>query len=113
MTRDPSIFVVEEAGERLVVRFRDWRSSSEAFHGVMADTLAFETRHELEGLIDEHPCAVLAIDTSQMHRLPSSFLGVLIALSRGGLQIELLNLSPSVRQSLEVTRLDKLFVIRE
>jgi anti-anti-sigma factor len=108
-TIDPPPFVVE----RLVVRFRDWRSSYEAFRGLMLDVIATKARQQLEELTRKQRCNVLAIDASDVDRLPSAFLGVLIALSKSGLQIELLHLSPSVRQSLKVTKLERFFTIRD
>jgi anti-anti-sigma regulatory factor len=109
----PSIFAVQQTGERTVVRFNDWLSSFGAFYGVTADAVASEARDQLEELIDEHGCTILAIDLSPVRRLPSSLLGVFIALSKGGLQIELLHPSQVVCEALEVTKLGRFLTIRD
>jgi len=108
-----TLFVVDEVGERTVVRFDDRHSYFEAFRGLMADAIASEARHQLEELASQHQCEVLAIDVSAADHLPSSFLGALIALSRGGPRIELRHLSASAREAMEVTNLDRFFTIGE
>jgi len=113
VTIDHPIFVVEETGERTFVRFLEWRSSFEAFYELSPDAFTSEIRDQLESLIDEHQCAVLAIDMSSVEPLPSLFLGLLIALSKSGVQIELLHPSPIVRESLEISKLDQFFTIQD
>jgi hypothetical protein len=113
LTNGPSIFAVERTGERTVVSFTDWRSTFGAFYGVTADAFASKARDQLEELIAEHGCTVLTVDLSPVGRLPSSLLGVFIALSKSGLQIELLHPSPAVCEALEVTKLDQLFTVRD
>ena len=104
--------MVEESGERTVVGFRDWQSSFGVYCGLTVDALAFEARHQLEGLVGQHQCTALAIDMSPVGYLPSSLLGVFIGLFKGGVQVELLHPSPSIRESLEVTKLDRFFTVR-
>jgi hypothetical protein len=110
---DQPIFVVEETGDRTVVSFRDWQSSMDALYWSGADVLVFKARTELEGLIDAHQAQTLVVDMSSVNPLPSSLLGLLISLSKNGVQVELLRPSPTVREALAVTKLDQFFTIQE
>jgi hypothetical protein len=112
VAHESAIFIVKEAGERTVVGIRDCQSFLEAFCGISADSFACETRQELEHLVSEHQTKTLAIDVSSMGRLPSAFMGILVALSRRGVQSELLSPSLVVRHMLEVTGLDQFFAVK-
>jgi hypothetical protein len=112
MTGDSRIFTVDEVGRRAVVRFRDWKSSSDAFFGPWED-FACDARSELESLTSEHDCTTLAIDISPIDLVPSSFLGLLVSLHRSGLEIELLHASKSVREILDRTQLNRVLKVRD
>jgi hypothetical protein len=58
-------------------------------------------------------CKVLAIDVANVDVVPSSFLSVLVLLSRGELQIELLHPPTSLLELLEKTKLSQFFVCRD
>jgi hypothetical protein len=58
-------------------------------------------------------CKVLAIDVTNVDVVPSSFLSVLVLLSTGGLQIELLRPSTSLLELLEKAKLTQFFVCRD
>jgi hypothetical protein len=110
---DSAIFVVKETGERTVVGFRDWQSSIDALYWSGVNALALKARNELEALIAEQQCKTLAIDMAAVEPLPSSFLALLISLSKNGVQIELLNPTAVVREGLGITKLDQFFTIRD
>jgi anti-anti-sigma factor len=113
MASEVAIFVVEQAGERTVVRLHDWQTSMKMFYWPSADSFAARVRSQLDELISEQHCRTLAINMSSVNLMPSAFLGVLISLCKGGVQIELLHPSPSVREALHVTKLDQFFVVRD
>ena len=110
---DAAIFVVKETGERTVVGFRDWRSSLDALYWSGANVLTFQARSELESLVSRHQCRTLAIDMASVEPFPSSFLALLISLSKEGVQIELIGPSAVVREGLGITKLDSFFTIRD
>jgi anti-anti-sigma regulatory factor len=56
---------------------------------------------------------VLAIDVTPVDVLPCSVLGLLASLHKRGITIELLHPSKIVREELETTRLNQLFVVRD
>ena len=113
MTSDLAIFDVEQRGDRTVVSLHDWQSSMEMFYWPSADSFASKIRSQLDELISEQQCRTLAINMSSVTLLPSSFLGVLIALCKGGVRVELVHPSPTVREALQVTKLDQFFVVRD
>jgi anti-anti-sigma factor len=113
MTTDAFIFVVEKTGERIVVGFHDWGTSAEAFYRSGAEGVVSAVRNQLESLIARHECKVLAIDMTPVDPMPSAFLGLLISLRKGGMKIELLHPSGTVRESLDTTKLLRFFTIRD
>jgi len=113
MASDLAIFDVEQTGERTVVRLHDWRTSMEMFYWPSADNFACTVRSQLDEVIREQQCTTLAVDMSSVSLLPSSFLGVLIAMCKKGVHVELLRPSPTVREALQVTKLDHFFAVRD
>ena len=113
MASDLAIFDVEETGERTVVRLHDWRASMEMFYWPSADNLTSRVRSQLDELVNEQHCTTLALDMSSVSLLPSSLLGVLIAICKRGVRVELLRPSPTVREALKVTKLDHFFAVRD
>jgi anti-anti-sigma regulatory factor len=111
MAEESKIFVVEQAGERTVVSFPDWQSSFGHLHGPEVETSVATIWDQLEDLVSQHQCKTLAIDTSSVGFLPSSFLAMLIGLFKNGVSIELLRPSPAVREILRSTKLDELFTV--
>ena len=113
MASIPPVFGVREPGERTVVSFLDWQSAAGTFYRSDTAVFADEARKQLESLVAEHHCKVLAFDMSPVDLLPSACLGLLVALSQTDLEIELLHPSAAVRSSLAVSQLDQFFTIRD
>jgi hypothetical protein len=113
VTDEPSIFVVRQAGERTEIAFRDWYSSRELLFSPEQPSLLAHVRGELNCLVADHQCRVLAIDMEPVDFVLSPFLGLLVSLHREGVTIELLHPSELVRETLEVTKLNQVFVVRD
>jgi anti-anti-sigma factor len=113
VTDTSSIFTVAETGERTVVAFRDWRSSLEGYYESGGDVFITEARREIERLKSEHECKLLVIDLTSVVFMPSWLVGLLVSLRKGGLQIELLHPSASIRDMLETTKLNRFLVVRD
>jgi anti-anti-sigma factor len=113
MASDLAVFDIEQTGDRTVVRLHDWRTSMEMFYWPSADNFACTVRNQLDELVREQHCSTLAVDMSSVSLLPSSFLGLLIATCKKGIQVELLRPSPIVRETLQVTKLDQFFAVRD
>jgi hypothetical protein len=112
VTDDSAIFTVEEAGERTVVAFRDWQAARKGFYSC-SDIFVSEALDQLQNLVSQYQCKTLAVNMVAVDSLPSSFLGLLVSLAKGELQIELLHPSARVRQTLAITRLERFFTIRD
>jgi hypothetical protein len=113
VTGNSSIFTVKEPGDRTVVGLRDWPSLREMFFSPEQPALLVRMRTELEGLVTESQCKVVTIDLAPVDFLPSVFLGQLVEIHRRGVTVELLNPSQVVREMLESTKLNELFVVRD
>jgi hypothetical protein len=70
-----------------------------------------EVRKELAALVDEHRCKTLAIDMTCVEFIHGEFFYPLNALSKGGVQIELLHPTPMVREVLKLSRMDQLYTV--
>jgi hypothetical protein len=110
MREDSTVFVVEEAGERTVVSFRDWRGS---FHRDGMSEFIANAGDDLKRLTSRHQCKVLAIDMTPVDPMPSPFLGLLATLRKGKLEIELLHPSASARTMLGATNLTAVFPVKD
>ena len=86
------------------------KSRSDFFQPAEPELLA-KIRRELEAVDTE--CKVLTVDMAEVDLAPSSFLGVLVAIHRGGTKDELLNPSRTVRDMLRTTRLDEVLRVRD
>jgi anti-anti-sigma factor len=107
------IFAVVETGESGVVAFHDWQSTRQRCWSFEEAAVLQEIRDEVDDLIGQHQCKVLAIDMTDVDVIPSAVLGLLVGLTSKGLKVELLHPSESVRQTLAVTKLDQLLSIRD
>jgi anti-anti-sigma regulatory factor len=112
MSDEAPVFVVNETGERTVIAFRDWGSARDRLF-YLQETYVAGIRREVETITAANGCKVLAIDVTNVDVVPSSFLAVLVLLTRGGLQIELLHPSKSLLDLLEKTKLSQFFVYRD
>jgi hypothetical protein len=70
-------------------------------------------RDELIALIKEHQCEELAFDLTGVKLVPSGLLGIMASIYKQGVAVTVYNPSVDVRETLEVTRLNGLFQIRE
>ncbi len=93
-------FHVYKRGRLTVVGF-DGRQLNDA---VLVETC----REQLLDLCNEVDCHVLVVDLMEVEIVSSWILGVLAAIHRAGVQVELYHLSPDMRGVLSQTRLDRL-----
>jgi anti-anti-sigma regulatory factor len=103
------VFVVTETGDRTVVRFRDWAHVRKHLFYLEESFVAYAKR-EWTRIAAMNHSKVLVIDMANVDVMPTSLLAVLVSLSAGGLQIELLNPSEHLLELLEVTKLSRLFL---
>ncbi|MEX0703552.1 MAG: STAS domain-containing protein [Planctomycetales bacterium] len=97
---------VYDVGPPLVIGF-DGRA-------IPDDLCLTEHRAELGRLIEAHGCRQIAFDLSDVKYLPSGMLGLLVSLTRElGVEVQLFNPSPDVRETLEITKLDRQFQLRD
>jgi anti-anti-sigma factor len=97
-------FHVFETGHTTVVGF-DGRSLNDA-------RVASRCRDELLNLVDSHNCQFLVVDLSEVEVISSWILGILAAIRRKGVDVELYHPSPGMRGVLSVTHLDDLLHVR-
>ena len=99
---------VKEVGEVTVARFRDWR---------IEDSNITEVEEELFRLVDTDDCHKLLLNFSTVDFLSSAGLGRLLALDqkakKNGCIVKLCDIRPEIQQILAITKLDRLFDIRE
>ena len=96
---------IECTGDCVSLRFRNQVFPNREF-------LA-ECRETLDRLLDEHRCTVAKLDLSDVQVIGPSMLKLLLGLNRRGLEVQVTNAAPLVREVLSVTRLDTLFPIVE
>ncbi len=100
---------VNEVGDVTVVRFRDRK--------LIEDIRIQELGQELFGLVDGEQRDKLLLNFSQVEFLSSSALGKLITLDKKTKNIQgemkLSNIRPEIYEVFTITRLDRLFDIRD
>ncbi|MFW5692971.1 MAG: STAS domain-containing protein [Thermoguttaceae bacterium] len=100
---------VNEVGDVTVVRFRDRK--------LIEDIRIQELGQELFGLIDSENRDKLLLNFSQVEFLSSSALGKLITLDKkmkaNGGSMKLSNIRPEIFEVFNITKLDRLFDIRD
>ncbi len=69
-------------------------------------------REDLLQLISNHQCQVLVVDLMEVDVVSSWILGILAAIQREGIQVELYHPTHDMRGVLETTHLDRLLHIR-
>jgi anti-anti-sigma regulatory factor len=111
MVRQSSLFTVHETDERIIVRFRDWSSSAESFRRTASHVFAADARDQLRDIISQAQGKRLAIDMKPVASPPTALLGILIAASKNGVDLELLHPSPSTREVIEIFGLGRFFMI--
>ena len=105
LPEDPAVLKVYQTGELTVVGFggRD----------VPNEVCIAAYRTQLFDLIAKHNCRVLAFDLTGVQLVPSGMLGVLSSIRQRVERVELYNPSPDVMEVLRITKLDRLFDIKE
>ncbi len=100
---------VNEVGDVTVIRFRDRK--------LIEDIRIQELGQELFGLVDGQQRDKLLLNFSQVEFLSSSALGKLITLDKkmkaNGGAMKLSNIRPEIFEVFNITRLDRLFDIRD
>lgn len=104
MTTAVTCFHVYKSGKLTVVGF-DGRQLNDP-------RLADLCRDQLLALCEHHDCQVLAVDLMDVDIVSSWILGILAAIHREGVDVELYHPSPEIRGVLSETRLDRLLHIR-
>lgn len=102
---DPNVLKVYQTGELTVVGFGG--------KDVPDEVCIAAYRQQLFDLIAQHGTKVLAFDLSGVQLVPSGMLGVLSSLRQRVERLEIYNPSPDVREVLRITRLERLFDIKE
>jgi len=104
---DSPVTVVERHPNVVVVRVQPDRLDETNLSAVRADAAAAGA---------ESPQLVVVLDLAKVSFLPSLSLGGLVQLSQGfkarGQRLVLTGLQPSVRETIAITRLDRLFEIQ-
>lgn len=101
----PGILKIYQTGELTVVGFGG--------EDVPDEVCIAGYRDQLNRLLDEHQCKVLAFDLSGVTLVPSGMLGLLTSLRKRVERLELYNASSNIREVLELTNLIKLFDLRD
>ncbi len=100
---------VNEVGDVTVVRFRDRK--------LIEDIRIQELGQELFGLVDDQKRDQILLNFSQVEFLSSSALGKLITLDKktkaNGGAMKLSNIRPEIFEVFAITKLDRLFDIRD
>ena len=102
---DPNVLKVYQTGELTVVGFGG--------KDVPDEVCIAEYRQQLFDMIAQYGTKVLAFDLSGVQLVPSGMLGVLTSLRQRVERLEIYNPSPSVREVLHITKLERLFDIKE
>lgn len=69
-------------------------------------------RDQLLHLVEHHDCQVLVVDLTEVDIVSSWILGILAAIKRCGVDVQLYHPSPEIRGVLSVTHLDELLTVR-
>lgn len=96
--------IVYQAGELTVIGFGN--------RDVPDEVCVARYRDALLRIIQEHRCQQLAFDLTGVRMMPSGMLGLLTTLRKQVNSIELYNASKDIRDTLTLTKLDRLFEIQ-
>ena len=102
---DPNVLKVYQTGELTVVGFGG--------KDVPDEVCIAAYRQQLFDMIAQYDTKVLAFDLSGVILVPSGMLGVLSSLRQRVERLEIYNPSPNVREVLRITKLERLFDIKE
>ena len=101
----PNVLKVYQTGELTVVGFGG--------QDVPDEVCITEYRQQLLDLIAEYGVKTMAFDLSGVQLVPSGMLGVLSTIAKRVEKVEIYNPSFDVREVLRITRLERLFDIKE
>ena len=102
---DPNVIKVYQTGELTVVGFGG--------QDVPDEVCIAGYRDQLNKLLDDCQCKVLAFDLSGVRLVPSGMLGVLTSLRKRVQKLEIYNANENIREVLRLTNLVKLFDLRD
>jgi hypothetical protein len=102
---DPSVLKIYQTGELTVVGFGG--------QDVPDEVCIAGYRDQLNKLLDDNNCKVLAFDLSGVRLVPSGMLGVLTTLRKRVERLEIYNASDNIQEVLRLTNLVKLFDLRD
>lgn len=102
---DPNVIKVYQTGELTVVGFGG--------QDVPDEVCIAGYRDQLNKLLDDNRCKVLAFDLSGVKLVPSGMLGVLTSLRKRVERLEIYNANENIREVLRLTNLVKLFDLRD
>jgi len=102
---DQRILRVYETGPTTVVGFVN--------QDLLSELRIEECREEMTALIQQHQCRELVFDVSRLQYVPSSLLGMMVALRKLNVEVVLSNPSIEVREILKITNLDRVLTIRD
>jgi anti-anti-sigma factor len=106
MPPEPRILEVYKAGKLTVVGF-----GGEA---VLDRVSVSDYRDEIESLINEHRCEVLAFDLTGVKLIPSGMLGLLASLHKQlEVEVHLYNPNRDIREVLEIMKLDRVLHVHD
>ena len=111
MFDEQALFVVDEAGEHTAIHFRNWAATQKEFFQPQEPELLERIRGQLKSITDDEHSKILAVDLTDIELMPSSLVGVLVAIQKTGIKIELLHPSETVRQTLATMKMDPFFDI--
>jgi len=102
---NPNVLKIYQTGELTVVGFGG--------KDVPDEVCIAEYRQQLLDLIAEHGVKTMAFDLSGVQLVPSGMLGVLSTIAKRVEMVEIYNPSVDVREVLLMTKLERLFEIKE
>jgi len=102
---DPGVLKVYKTGVHTIVGFGG--------KDVPSETCIAFYRDELLQMIDEFHCKVLGFDMTGVILIPSGMLGVMTSLRKKVDRIEIYNPSADVREVLHLSRLERLFDVKD
>lgn len=101
---NPDLFHVYKTGRMTVIGF-DAKHLEDPLH-------AASVQDQLLEMVKTHSCEILVVDLMNVSIVSSWILGVLAAIKRNGIDIELYHPSNELKEVLDVTHLDKLLHVR-
>lgn len=104
MSNQPYSVEVSDSGNRLSIGFPGQK--------VPSPTVIADCQSLIDDTIAKHNVEIVSFNVGELDFVPSQMLGFLISLRNRGLEIEFVDPSDFIVESLQVTHLDKYFQIR-